>query len=102
MVINYFRFVAEECREILASLGVRSIAELIGQVRYLEAAEGQSPRQKRLNLSSLITDAGVAASVPQYCVTPSNPPFDKGLLAEQMIQDHGRGNPERQRRRVEL
>ena len=38
MVINYFRFVAEECREILASLGVRSMAELIGQVRYLQSA----------------------------------------------------------------
>ncbi len=87
MVIHYFRFVAEECREILASLGVRTMAELIGQVGYLEPAEGQSPRQKRLDLSPLITDAGVAASVPQYCVTPSNPPFDKGLLAEQMIKD---------------
>src|SRR6478735_10513725 len=49
MVINYFRFVAEEVREILASLGVKSIADLIGQVRYLESAEGQTPRQKRLN-----------------------------------------------------
>jgi glutamate synthase (NADPH/NADH) large chain len=87
MVINYFRFVAEECREILAQLGVRSIAELIGQVHYLAAAEGQTPRQKRLNLSSLITDAGVSPEVPQYCVTPSNPPFDKGLLAEQMVQE---------------
>jgi glutamate synthase (NADPH) large chain len=87
MVINYFRFVAEECREILASLGVRSMAELIGQVGQLEPAEGQTPRQKRLNLAALTSDAGVPAGVPQYCVTPSNPPFDKGLLAEQMVQD---------------
>jgi len=35
----------------------------------------------------LITDAGIPESVPQYCVTPSNPPFDKGLLAEQMVKD---------------
>jgi len=89
MVINYFRFVAEECREILASLGVRSIAGLIGQVQYLEAAEGQTPRQKRLNLSALISDAGLAQDAPQYCITPSNPPFDKGLLAEQMVKDMG-------------
>jgi len=87
MVINYFRFVAEECREILAGMGLRSMAELIGQVRYLQAKEGQTQRQKQLNLSSLITEAGIAADVPQYCVTPSNPPFDKGLLAEQMVKD---------------
>src|SRR5882724_10293827 len=36
MVINYFRFVAEEVREILASLGVRTLAELIGRTGYLE------------------------------------------------------------------
>ena len=30
MVINYFRFVAQECREIMAQLGVRSMADIIG------------------------------------------------------------------------
>jgi len=89
MVINYFRFVAEECREILASLGVRSMAELIGQVRYLQPAEGQTPRQQRLDLSALLSEAGLAKDAPQYCVTPSNPPYDKGLLAEQMVRDMG-------------
>jgi glutamate synthase (NADPH/NADH) large chain len=87
MVMNYFRFVAQECREIMAALGVRSMEELIGQVRHLESAEGQTPRQKRLDLSALISEAGVPGEVPQYCVTPSNPPFDKGLLAEQMVRD---------------
>jgi glutamate synthase (NADPH/NADH) large chain len=90
MVINYFRFVAEECREIMASLGVRSMAELIGQVSLLEAAPGQSVRQQRLDLSPLISTGGVAADVPQFCVTPSNPPFDKGELAERMVKDMGR------------
>jgi glutamate synthase (NADPH) large chain len=87
MVMNYFRFVAQECREIMAEIGVRSMEELIGQVRHLESAEGQTPRQKRLDLSALISEAGVPGEVPQYCVTPSNPPFDKGLLAEQMVRD---------------
>ena len=36
MVINYFKFVAQECREILASLGVRTMAELIGHTELLE------------------------------------------------------------------
>ncbi len=87
MVINYFRFVAQEVREILASLGVRSIAELIGRVEMLECAEGQSERQKRLDLSPLISTDGLAADGPQFCVAPSNAPFDKGELAERMVAD---------------
>ncbi|MET0279896.1 MAG: glutamate synthase large subunit [Steroidobacteraceae bacterium] len=87
MVINYFQFLARECREIMAQLGVRTMAELIGKVELLKAAEGQSPRQQRLDLSALISSGGVAADVPQYCVTPSNPPFDKGELAERMVRD---------------
>ena len=87
MVMNYFRFVAEECREIMASLGVRSMAELIGVVQRLQTAEGQSPRQRRLDLSPLISDAGLPVGGPQFCTEPRNPPFDKGELAERMVLD---------------
>ena len=87
MVINYFRFVAQECREIMAAVGVRSMAELIGHVQYLKAAEGQSARQRRLDLSPLISDAGLPAGGPQFCTEARNPPFDKGELAERMVAD---------------
>ena len=89
MVINYFRFVAQECREIMAGLGVRTMAELIGRVQYLEPADGQSPRQRRLDLSPLISDHGLPVGGPQFCLEPKNPPFDKGELAERMVLDMG-------------
>jgi len=38
-VINYFFFVAHEVREILASLGLRSLEELIGRADLLEEAD---------------------------------------------------------------
>ncbi|MET0292077.1 MAG: glutamate synthase large subunit [Steroidobacteraceae bacterium] len=87
MVMNYFRFVAQEVREILAELGVRSVAELIGKVALLETAEGQSERQRRLDLSPIISDAGLSKDGPQFCVEPSNAPFDKGEPAETMVRD---------------
>jgi glutamate synthase (NADPH/NADH) large chain len=87
MVINYFRFVAQECRNIMASLGVRTMAELIGQTQLLRPSEGQTPRQRRLDLSPLLSTAGLPADGPQFCLEPRNPPFDKGLLAEQMVAD---------------
>jgi glutamate synthase (NADPH/NADH) large chain len=39
-VINYFFFVAEEARELMASLGVRSINELIGRTDLLDMKKG--------------------------------------------------------------
>ena len=36
-VVNFFFFVAEEVREIMASLGVRTLDELIGRTDLLEA-----------------------------------------------------------------
>ena len=38
-VINYFFFVAEELRGIMASLGIRSLDELIGRADLLVADE---------------------------------------------------------------
>ena len=87
MVINYFRFVAEEVREILASLGVRTLAELIGRTEYLEVQSGATPRQRKLDLTPILSTGGLASDAPQFCLTPSNAPFDQGELAERMVRD---------------
>jgi glutamate synthase (NADPH/NADH) large chain len=87
MVMNYFRFVAEECREIMAVLGVRKLADLIGRTEYLTILEGQTDRQRRLDLSPILSTAGLAEDRPQFCLDPRNAPFDKGELAERMVSD---------------
>jgi glutamate synthase (NADPH) large chain len=87
MVINYFRFVAEEVREILASLGARSLAEVIGRTEHLEVLEGATPKQRKLDLAPILSTAGLASDTPQFCTTPANAPFDKGELAERMVRD---------------
>jgi glutamate synthase (NADPH) large chain len=87
MVIHYFRFVAEEVRELLAALGVRSLAEIIGRTEYLAIAAGVTSRQRKLDLTPILSSAGLAAAAPQFCTTPANTPFDKGELAERMVRD---------------
>ena len=87
MVINYFRFVAEECREIMAALGVRRLDELIGRTANLRVLEGETPRQRKLDLSPILSTAGLADDRPQYCLEARNPPFDQGELAERMLAD---------------
>ncbi|GMU69635.1 MAG: glutamate synthase [Steroidobacteraceae bacterium] len=87
MVMNYFRFVAEEVRGILAALGVRRLADIIGRTELLEVLEGETAKQKKLDLTPILSVAGLAQDRPQYCSTPSNPPFDQGELAERMVAD---------------
>jgi glutamate synthase (NADPH/NADH) large chain len=87
MIINYFRFVARECRELMAAIGVRSMAELIGHTEYLNILPGQTPKQRKLNLAPLLADLALVSDRPQFCVDPSNAPFDKGDFARQMVTD---------------
>ena len=86
MVINYFRFVAEETRELMAQLGVRKLEDLIGRVDLLELQDGVTERQAQLDLSPIISNDGLAEDAPQFCTEPRNAPFDKGELAEEMLQ----------------
>ncbi len=87
MVIHYFKFVAQECREIMASMGVRSIAELIGHTEHLQILQGETPKQRKLDLSSVLANSALVSAQPQYCLDPHNEPFDKGVLGEQMLRD---------------
>lgn len=87
MVMNYFQFVAQETREWMAKLGVRSLEELIGRMDLLALATGETDKQKRLDLSGLLSQGDIPDSEPRFCNTERNPSFDKGVLAEQMVSD---------------
>jgi len=86
-VINYFNFVARETREWLSHLGVPSLEALIGRTDLLEILPGTTERQRRLDLTPILSDGGVPQDKPKFCTHPRNEPFDKGELAEQMVRD---------------
>jgi glutamate synthase (NADPH/NADH) large chain len=87
MVMNYFKFVARECREIMAAMGVRTMAELIGHTELLEILPGETSKQRKLDLQPVLANSTLVSSKPQYCIDPRNEPFDKGLLGEEMLRD---------------
>jgi glutamate synthase (NADPH) large chain len=95
MVMNYFQFVARETRERLASLGARSIDELIGRADLAVPLPGETPRQRRLDLGPLLNAGGLSATEPRFCTEASNPPFDEGLLNERMVEDCSKAIEER-------
>ncbi len=87
MVINFFTFVAEDVRRLMAGLGVRSLEELIGRVELFELLPGETDRQGRLDLSPIISDGGLTSQTAQFCTDLRNEPFDKGELAERMVAE---------------
>ncbi len=86
-VIHYFRFVAQETRELLAKLGVRRLEDLIGRTDLFEVLPGKTTKQQRLDFSAILSNAGVSEDAPRCCTSPTNAPFDKGELAEKMVLD---------------
>jgi len=87
MVVNYFRFVAAEVRELLAGLGVRSLDDIIGRTEYLQRLPSISGRHRKLNLEPLLASTGLAAGSDRYCTVASNPPHDRGELAARIQAD---------------
>src|SRR5271166_3831831 len=66
-VINYFFFVAEEVRELMAAMGYRTFAEMIGQLQMLDERQLVDHWKARgLDFSRLFTKPDVPASVALY------------------------------------
>ena len=86
MIMNYFTFVAEEVREWLALLGVRTLQEIIGQTALLEQLPGVTSKQQNLRLATLLGSADVPGDSPKTCQQSRNPPYDKGELAEEILR----------------
>ncbi|MDZ7800704.1 MAG: glutamate synthase-related protein [Trueperaceae bacterium] len=55
-VIAFMRFVAQQVRQLLASLGARSLDEVVGRVDLLEPKEVRLPRGGTLDLAPLLRD----------------------------------------------
>ena len=86
-VVNFFRFVAEETREWMASLGVSKLEDLIGRVDLLEHLDGTTDKQSALNLQPITWVDETATDQPQFCEVDRNPPFDQGEKAALILSE---------------
>jgi glutamate synthase (NADPH/NADH) large chain len=84
-VINLFSFIAEDVRHILASLGVRRLAEIIGRTDYLQQVSRGSDFLDDLDLNPLLVQAD-PGPYARYCTLVGRNEVPETLDA-QMIAD---------------
>src|SRR5216117_561467 len=79
-VVNYFFFVAEEVRELMAQLGVRRLDELIGRTELLYMRKGVGHwKAKGLDFSRIFAMPSVPAEVARYHCEKQDHGLDKAL-----------------------
>lgn len=89
-LVNYFYFVAEEVRAGLASLGMRSMDELIGRADLLQQRQVQLSKTSGLDLSFLTSYAGeTGASTKRLSqeTHDNGPQLDDDILADPEVQN---------------
>ncbi|MBE0363455.1 glutamate synthase (NADPH/NADH) large chain [Pseudoalteromonas ulvae UL12] len=84
MAMNYFKFIAHEAREIMASLGVSRLVDLIGRTDLLAAIEGNTAKQSKLDLSGLLYQPNNKSGETLYCSAPNTSHY-QGRLNEQLL-----------------
>ncbi|HZW14458.1 MAG TPA: glutamate synthase-related protein, partial [Noviherbaspirillum sp.] len=79
-VVNYFFFVAEEVRQIMAQLGIRTFNELIGRSDLLDKSKAITHwKAKGLDFSKIFHQPDVPASEPRYQVEEQDHGLEKAL-----------------------
>lgn len=84
--MNYFKGIAQDVRELMAQLGVEKLTDLIGRTDLLEIIEGETTKQRGLNLDKLLYAPKVPEGSAPYC-TQTNAPFDQGVLNQTIVND---------------
>ena len=85
-VINFFFFVAEEVREILASLGLRSLDEAIGRVDLLGVSKAiEHWKARGVDLTHILTHIELPRGTPRRRIEPP-PEVLKDALDWQILE----------------
>nr|MDJ0578226.1 glutamate synthase large subunit [Xenococcaceae cyanobacterium MO_234.B1] len=78
--VNFMKFIAQEVREIMASLGFRTLNEMVGRTDVLEAKKAVDHwKAKGIDLSKILYQPEVAPEVGRYCQIPQDHGLDKSL-----------------------
>jgi glutamate synthase domain-containing protein 3 len=87
-IVNYFNGVAQEVREIMATLGIANFNDLVGRVEYLRQREiPNHPKANKINLSRLLANVSKDNSQPRHNTWERNDPNWGRRLDDTVLQD---------------
>jgi len=87
-IVAFFDAVAQEMRELMASLGIRTVNELIGRVDLLRQREiPDHPKANLLDLKPLLVDVAGDSGVPRHATRDSNDGPAEHTLDDTIMQD---------------
>ncbi|HKB58320.1 MAG TPA: glutamate synthase-related protein, partial [Lacunisphaera sp.] len=79
-VVNFMKFIAEEVRELMASLGFRTVEEMVGQVGCLEPRTAIDHwKAKGLDFSNILYAPEVGEGVGRFCSIKQDHGIDQSL-----------------------
>jgi glutamate synthase (NADPH/NADH) large chain len=85
-VINFFTFIVQDLREIMAQLGFRTINEMVGQTQLLKRRENITHwKYKHLDLSPIIYKEKAGEDVGLYKQMRQAHPTDDAILDKQLV-----------------
>jgi glutamate synthase (NADPH/NADH) large chain len=85
MVMNYFRFIADEVRGHLAYLGFEKLEDIIGRSDLLERVNGLTDKQSCIDLGPILASAAAAGLQGGGYQGIRNHPHDKGVLNANIV-----------------
>ena len=86
-VVNFFEFIAEEVRELLAELGFRTLDEAIGQVELIDAVQAvEHWKASGLDLSPIFYLPEIAKGASRRCTTTQDHGLELALDNELIRQ----------------
>jgi glutamate synthase (ferredoxin) len=79
-VVNFMRFIAEELREIMAQLGIRTVEEMVGRADKLEPRQAIAHwKAKGLDFTNLLYSPEVDPDWGRYCQDEQDHGIDRSL-----------------------
>nr|YP_009396762.1 glutamate synthase [Ophidocladus simpliciusculus]ARW65948.1 glutamate synthase [Ophidocladus simpliciusculus] len=79
-LVNFFSFIAQEVREILASLGYTSLKDIIGLNRLLDFDSSYLTKTSNLNLDALLS-----STIKNNVISIHNSPHNNGIVLDDYL-----------------
>ena len=99
---NYMRYIAQELREIMAKLGIRTVSEMVGRSDLLKVREKRvTHRAAMVDLSRILNNPWLNSDKPRHFQQSDVYDFelektlDESVLLQQMGKNLSKGKPQR-------